>query len=188
MKGSRVLFLCAVLATGSASAQSQSPATSVMKEDQVTQQALIDALAPQQQQAAEQPVVRTRSLRVSRADPAATVPAPPAKANLLITFDTNSARLTPEARKALDVVAQAFVSDRLASQRFQIEGHADPRGASEANLKLSRERAEAVRDYLSSKGVDLARLQPVGKGDRELLKPADPSAPENRRVTFVTVK
>jgi outer membrane protein OmpA-like peptidoglycan-associated protein len=187
MKGSRVLFLCAVLAAGSASAQSESPATSVMKEDQVTQQGLIDALAPPQQ-AAEQAVVRTRSLRVSRADPAATVPAPPAKANLLITFDTNSARLTPEARKALDVVAQAFVSDRLAGQRFQIEGHADPRGGSDANLKLSRERAEAVRDYLSSKGVDLARLQPVGKGDRELLKPADPSAPENRRVTFVTVK
>ena len=186
MKGSRVLYLCAVLAAGSAFAQSESPATSVMKEDQVTQQGLIDALAPQQQ-AAEQPV-RTRSLRVSRADPAATVPAPPAKANLLITFDTNSARLTPEARKALDVVAQAFSSDRLASQRFQIEGHADPRGASEANLKLSRERAEAVRDYLSSKGVDLARLQPVGKGDRELLKPTDPSAPENRRVTFVTIR
>jgi outer membrane protein OmpA-like peptidoglycan-associated protein len=187
MKGSRLLVLCAALSAGSAFAQSEASPVSVMKEDQVTQQGLIDALAPPPQ-AAEQPVVRTRSLRVARADPAATVAAPPAKANLLITFDTNSARLTPDARKALDVVAQAFASDRLASQRFQIEGHADPRGGSDANLKLSRERAEAVRDYLHSKGVDLARLQPVGKGDRELLKPADPSAPENRRVTFVTVK
>jgi outer membrane protein OmpA-like peptidoglycan-associated protein len=179
MKRSRFLLLCAALAAAVPVLAQTEAAPSVMKEDQVTQQALIDALAPPQP-------ARTRSIRVVRADPAATVAAP-ASASLLITFDTNSARLTPEARKALDVVAQAFGSDQLASRRFKIEGHADPRGTFDANMKLSRERAEAVRDYLNTKGVDAARLQPVGKGDRELLKPADPAAPENRRVTFVTV-
>lgn len=148
---------------------------SVMKEDQVSENALIDALTP------EEPI-RTRSIRAVREAPA-TVP----KANLLVTFDTNSARLTPGARKALDVVAHALESDQLAARSFVIEGHADPRGSEDANMKLSRERAESVRQYLSSKGVDMSRLQPIGKGAKDLLKPTDPTAPENRRVTFVTV-
>jgi outer membrane protein OmpA-like peptidoglycan-associated protein len=162
-----------------ARAYAQSEAPSVMKEDQVSQRALIDALTPAQP-------VRTRSLRVVREE--APVAGPPPTASLLVTFDTNSARLTPGARKALDVVAKALGSEQLAGHRFMIEGHADPRGTADANLKLSRERAEAVRDYLNSKGIDQARLQPLGKGDKELLKPADPAAPENRRVTFVTVQ
>jgi outer membrane protein OmpA-like peptidoglycan-associated protein len=148
-----------------------------MKEDQVSPNALIDALAPPEP-------IRTRSIRVVHEDP---LPHPAPSANLLVTFDTNSARLTPSARKALDVVARALESDRLAGHRFVIEGHADPRGTADANLRLSRERAESVREYLNSKGVDPTRLQPVGKGDKDPIKPSDPTAPENRRVTFVTV-
>jgi len=176
MRFARVVLLCIAMIGARAYAQSEAP--SVMKEDQVSQRALIDALTPVQP-------VRTRSLRVVREAPVA---GPPPTASLLVTFDTNSARLTPAARKALDVVAQALGSDQLAGHRFMIEGHADPRGTADANLKLSRERAEAVRDYLGSKGIDQARLQALGKGDKELIKPADPAAPENRRVTFVTVQ
>lgn len=181
MKRAGLAGLCAAFIAWPAFGQQQAPANAVMKEDQVTQGALIDALAPP----AAEPEIRTRSIRVMRAEPA--VVKAPTRASLLITFDTNSARLTSSARKALDVVAQAFASDKLASQRFMIEGHADPRGASDANLKLSRERAEAVLAYLDTKGVDRARLQAIGKGDSELLKPGNPAAAENRRVTFVTV-
>jgi outer membrane protein OmpA-like peptidoglycan-associated protein len=151
------------------------PPTSAMKEDQVTERALIDALAAP---------VPTRGIRVVGTESPA---APPASASLLITFATNSAQLTPQARKALDVVARAFSSDQLASRHFRIEGHADPRGNPESNLKLSRDRALAVRDYLNVKGIERDRLQPVGKGDREPAKPDEPAAPENRRVTFVAM-
>jgi len=176
MKRSRLAFLCVMLVGGNLFGQENAarPAA-VLKEEQVTEQALIDALASP---------LETRGIRViGTPQPAA----PPASASLLITFTTNSAHLTPQARKALDVVVRAFMSEQLASRHFRIEGHADPRGNPEANLKLSRERAVAVRDYLHAKGIDNDRLQPVGKGDQELAKPDEPAAPENRRVTFVAM-
>ena len=67
-----------------------------------------------------------------------------------------------------------------------IEGHADPRGSEEANLKLSQARAESVREYLlASHGVAAERVTAVGKGSSALMKPNEPAAPENRRVTIV---
>lgn len=153
----------------------------VMKEGQVSESALIDALAP------DQPI-RTRSIRVMRDNPAPGVAPKPASASLLITFDTNSANLTPSARQSLDVVGQALASDKLASFRFAIEGHADPRGVAAANLKLSQLRAESVRNYLvNTKNIDRARLEAVGKGDMELLNKSNREAPENRRVTIVNL-
>lgn len=154
--------------------------TPVMAEGKVTQDALIDALTP-----APAPL-RTRSIRVMRDEPQ--TPAKRASASLLITFETNSAALTASAKRALDTVGDALASDKLASFRFGIEGYADPRGASARNLKLSQMRAESVRDYLvSAHNIDRARLEPVGKGDTEVLNKANLSAAENRRVTLVNL-
>jgi outer membrane protein OmpA-like peptidoglycan-associated protein len=153
----------------------------VMKEGQVTEGALIDALTPNEP-------IRTRSIRVVRDNAAGSVAAKPASASLLITFDTNSANLTPSAKQSLDVVGQALASDKLSTFRFAIEGHADPRGLATANLKLSQARAQSVRSYLiSSKNIDGARLEAVGKGDQELLNKSNRDAPENRRVTIVNL-
>ena len=77
----------------------------------------------------------------------ATAPAKPAalgKANLLITFPTGSAELTPETLRVLQTLGKALQSDRLAGFVFRIEGHADPRGTVESNIKLSEERAQTV--------------------------------------------
>lgn len=180
-----------LMATGSALAQEK-----VMREGQVTEKALIDALSPAAASpdaaasAAEEPM-RTRSFRPS-ARPAAAVAgtaavaAQPSKASILVTFVTGSADLTPGAKSALDVLAGAMKSDRLASQRFTIEGHADPRGGDDLNLKLSQARAEAVRAYLLSQhGLAADRINAVGKGSSALMNPSDPAAPENRRVTIV---
>lgn len=161
----------------------------VMKEGQLSEAALIDALEPP---VADEPV-RTRSIRVMRAGDSVAAPPParpvqPSKANLLITFETNSARLTDQAKRALDVVGAALASDRLGQFRFGIEGYADPRGVSAENLKLSQARADSVRDYLvASNKIDRARLETVGKGATNLLNPNDPTAPENRRVTIVNL-
>lgn len=153
----------------------------VLSEGQVTEKALVDALTPAKP-------VRMRSLRVTRDDDAGGHAAKPASASLLITFETNSAALTSAARRSLDVVREALVSEKLAGFRFAIEGHADPRGTPEGNLALSQARAESVRDYLVGNGkIDTARLEPVGKGDRELMNKANPIAAENRRVTVVNL-
>jgi outer membrane protein OmpA-like peptidoglycan-associated protein len=106
---------------------------------------------------------------------------------LLITFQTSSSELTASAKQQLDVVGAALKNERLASYRFTVEGHADPRGDPQSNLVLSQNRAGSVRSYLvDSHGIDPSRLITEGKGDREVVNRAYPAAPENRRVTIVT--
>jgi OOP family OmpA-OmpF porin len=143
--------------------------STLLKEGEITEGALVDALAP---------YATTRSLK----------PSEPSRASLLITFETNSARLTPAAERALDTVGAALNNQRVKDRSFVIEGHADRRGRPDANLRLSAARANAVRMYLTRQhSIAEARLKSVGKGDAEPLNPADPAAPENRRVTFVGV-
>lgn len=153
----------------------------VLKPQDITENALIEALAPPTE-------LKTRSIRVVPDNPPAGAPTAQASAALLITFETNSANLTQRAKQSLDVVGKALSSERLAPFRFAIEGHADPRGAHDANLHLSQARAESVRQYLvKSTHIENGRLDAVGKGDRELFNKANPIAPENRRVTIVNL-
>lgn len=164
-------------------------AAPVLKNSQVTEDALIDALEIAPPAPPEGASGATRALRPTLRPTAANKPAGPGKASLLITFATGSADLSAETIQVLEKVAKALQSDRLAGFAFRIEGHADPRGAVDANQKLSQERAQAVVAYLTAKlGVLPERLQPVGKGATELLNPQQPDAAENRRVTIVTTQ
>lgn len=178
--------LCFV-AANSAWAESGEQAGKLLRGKDITESALIDALTP------DEPEIRTRSIRVLREDAGGGVakPLPPPKpkaASLLITFETNSAELTPRSRQSLDVVARALKSDKLMEFKFSVEGHADPRGGDELNQRLSQGRAESVVNYLAENhGIDRERLQPVGKGTTELLNAKRLDAPENRRVTIKTL-
>lgn len=140
-----------------------------------TESALIEALTPEP---------RTRSIV-----PVPNAPPPkPAAASLLITFETNSAALTPRSKSTLDVVGRALNRDQLRDYKFRVEGHADPRGTHQHNLALSQARAESVREYLvANQGVEKSRLIPEGKGDREPVNRENIAAPENRRVTIVNL-
>ena len=161
--------------------------TPVLRGADVTESKLLEALTPGE---ARPEGTKTRSLAIGRTGSGGATSRPPAsgRAALLITFVTDSAELTAAARQQLDIVAAAMKNDRLASYRFTVEGHADPRGTSEGNLALSQRRADAVRSYLVSvHGIDGARLHSEGKGESELMNKARPTAPENRRVTFVTL-
>lgn len=150
----------------------------------VTESALVDALAIE---APEPPAdAKTRGFRPA-VRPPSSKPAAPGKASLLITFPTDSADLTAESKAALDTVAKALQSDKLAGFGFRVEGHADPRGQADRNMKLSQLRAQAVVDYLVNvRGVLPERLAPQGKGSTEPVDASRPEAPENRRVTIVT--
>lgn len=137
---------------------------------------------------------RTRSLRNLTVESAAEAPAgaeaavaPRPSLSLLIQFDFNSARVKPESQQALANLAQALQSRELADARFAIEGHTDAKGRVDYNLKLSQQRADAVRNFLAQHGVTETRLAAVGKGASEPANEADPLAPENRRVRIVNL-
>jgi outer membrane protein OmpA-like peptidoglycan-associated protein len=180
--------LAALLLCGATSLHAQSGAP-VLKLNQVTEQALVDALAVDEPGAAE--VGKTRSIRPMARNTApaagATQHAAAGRSNLLITFRTNSADLTNESKNALATVAKALQSDKLSGFSFSIEGHADPRGNADLNQRLSEARAQSVvAQLVSAHGIAPQRLFPLGKGSSELLNPEHPEAPENRRVTIVT--
>ena len=75
-------------------------------------------------------------------------------------------------------------------QLVEVQGHCDIRGGHEYNMGLSQRRAEAVRDYLVSKGIEASKLVARGYG---LTRPiADNTTKEgmsqNRRVEFVIMQ
>lgn len=104
-----------------------------------------------------------------------------------INFDFDSYRLRPESRQPLDEVAMMMKS--FPEMRIKIYGHTDSLGADSYNQKLSYNRAKAVKDYLQSKGVNGARMEPVGYGEKY---PIDTNSTEqgrfrNRRVEIEVV-
>jgi outer membrane protein OmpA-like peptidoglycan-associated protein len=163
-----------------------------IKNKDVTESALIDALSIEPPPSASGATRGFKPAANGGGGAAASVPAKPVgpgRANLLIVFATNSATLTPDSQAALDTVAKALQSDSLAGLTFRVEGHADARGDSDVNQKLSQARAESVVSYLVSKhGILPERLSAQGKGSSEPLNKARADAPENRRVTIVTTR
>ncbi len=103
-----------------------------------------------------------------------------------VLFVTGKAELLPIARDRLNQVAKSLKElddDKLVS----IEGFTDSRGADDMNMKLSQDRANAVKDYLISQGVKAEKLRSVGRGEANPV--ASNETPEgranNRRVELV---
>jgi peptidoglycan-associated lipoprotein len=105
-----------------------------------------------------------------------------------VHFGFDDAAVRAADQEALERFAQV-AAKHYAGATITIEGFADPAGSAAYNLRLSRERADAVRDYLVTKGLDGALLKTVGYGKTRLVKPDaqgdDQGAELNRRVTFV---
>jgi peptidoglycan-associated lipoprotein len=80
-----------------------------------------------------------------------------------VFFDTDSTELSPTARATLDKQAQWLTNYSQYSQ-FTIEGHADERGTREYNIALGARRAQAVRDYLASRGIAANRMRTISYG------------------------
>jgi outer membrane protein OmpA-like peptidoglycan-associated protein len=108
------------------------------------------------------------------------------KLDLTIHFDFDSDKLKERSKPMLDNLASAMQNDRLNALKFRIEGHTDAKGSATYNETLSKRRADAVVAYLSQKGIHSGRLQPEGKGSRELFDAAHPQAETNRRVTIIS--
>ena len=79
-----------------------------------------------------------------------------------VNFATGKAELTPESQAILDGVAESLVAHE--DLKVQGGGHTDNTGSAAVNKRLSAARAEAVRQYLISKGVSAGRLTARGYG------------------------
>ena len=102
--------------------------------------------------------------------------------DLNIPFEHNSSALRPQAEAQLEQLELALTSASLGKDRFVVAGHTDAKGSPQYNKQLSLRRAEAVKRFLVSKGMDARRLHAVGFGSEHLLAPDRPEDPSNRRV------
>ena len=102
----------------------------------------------------------------------------------IVFFEYDSDEITPTAEAKLQ--AKAAVLRANPGVRIRIEGHCDQRGSTEYNLALGQRRAEAVRAYLVSLGIDGARLSTLSYGkERPLVEGEDEEAfARNRRAEF----
>ena len=102
-----------------------------------------------------------------------------------VFFETDSPELTPQARTTLDKQAQWL--QYYAKYSFTVEGHADERGTREYNIALGARRAQTVRDYLVSRGIDGNRMRTISYGkERPVAVCNDISCwSQNRRAVTV---
>jgi OOP family OmpA-OmpF porin len=102
-------------------------------------------------------------------------------------FDFDKATLKPEGKAKLDDLTEKVKGITL--EVIIAVGHTDSVGADAYNQKLSEKRAQAVKDYLTSKGTDASRVYVEGKGEKQPVadnKSADGRA-KNRRVEIEVV-
>lgn len=83
-------------------------------------------------------------------------------------FERGRTQVTPEIAAELDLAAESLI--KFPEIRLRIEAHTDSRGSKAANLQLSEKRAEAIRDYLISKGVGEVSIPEVtGYGEQQII-------------------
>jgi outer membrane protein OmpA-like peptidoglycan-associated protein len=101
-----------------------------------------------------------------------------------VSFSWASAELPDLMKQQLKAFAEALRgrNGQKAASVIRIEGHADATGDAATNKVLSEKRAEAVRDYLGSLGVDKRLFRVEGRGASALRNAQEPAAAENRRV------
>jgi len=102
-----------------------------------------------------------------------------------VLFTVNTSTITPEGKAILEGQAQWLLTN--SDYRAVIEGHADERGTREYNLALGQRRANAVREYLVSRGVPNDRLQVTsfGKERPVAVCSAESCYAQNRRAVTV---
>jgi len=102
-----------------------------------------------------------------------------------IHFEFNKATIRSESFPILDAVQQVLSGNP--TMTLEIQGHTDNVGPAAYNLKLSQSRADSVRMYLTSHGIDGSRLKSVGYGLTQPVVPNTTAANRalNRRVQFI---
>jgi outer membrane protein OmpA-like peptidoglycan-associated protein len=108
---------------------------------------------------------------------------------MVVHFDTDSARISAKSDAILAKAAVAMKKSP-AGTRIEIGGHTDNSGDAAANTKLSKDRADAVKQRLIEQGVDASILTSVGHGQDQPVadNTTDEGRARNRRIEFSVVK
>ncbi len=104
-----------------------------------------------------------------------------------IYFDQSSSVLRPESGPQLDELAEVLRQNP--TTRIEIRGHTDNIGDFDLNVKLSRDRCQAVVEYLLKKGLAANRLQILGRGPIDAVAPnnTEENRKKNRRVELIVL-
>ncbi len=105
-----------------------------------------------------------------------------------IFFDTGKSELRPESGPELDRLVTTL--NEAPKIVIEVRGHTDNTGSNEINAKLSQDRADAVREYFISKGIEPDRVGSKGFGESKPVatNDTDDGRQQNRRVEFLIVK
>ncbi|MHC1706397.1 MAG: OmpA family protein [Bacteroidales bacterium] len=99
-----------------------------------------------------------------------------------VYFDTGSDKIKDESLPRLDELVS--IVKKYPGLKITVEGHTDNVGSDDSNLKLSQDRVNSVKKYLTSKGIDAGRITATGYGETKPITTND--TPEgrskNRRV------
>lgn len=104
-----------------------------------------------------------------------------------VNFELDKAVLTPGAQDVLDGVVKTLKDSP--GFKVKIDGYTDSSGPAAHNMQLSRQRADSVRNYLTSHGIDASRLSTAGHGANNPIAPNDTKQgrTQNRRVELTPV-
>jgi peptidoglycan-associated lipoprotein len=100
-------------------------------------------------------------------------------------FDFDKFTIRPDQRDAL--AADAEWLKKYPNVKIRIEGHCDERGTAQYNMALGEKRANAVKDYVTSLGIDASRIETVSYGKERPFVTAhnEEGWAQNRRGHFV---
>jgi len=114
------------------------------------------------------------------APPPAAAPVPPPAPQVQkitldskVLFDFDKAVLKPEGKAAIDAQVVGKLAQVTKLDVVLVTGHTDRLGTDAYNQKLSERRADTVRDYLVSKGVDKAKIETIGLGEKQPVVQCD---------------
>ena len=107
-----------------------------------------------------------------------------------VMFAAGSSQMEPQAKALMGLVAKAIAD---LPNKLSVSGHTDSspftHGGGRDNWDLSTERANASRRALEAAGIADSRITDVvGRADRDLLFPNDPTSPRNRRISIVLLR
>jgi peptidoglycan-associated lipoprotein len=102
----------------------------------------------------------------------------------MVHFDFDKSDIRPEDTWTLD--RKAAILNLNSGLTIRVSGHCDERGSDEYNLALGNRRANAVKTYLTNKGIAADRIEIVSFGEERPIAPGhdEDSWAQNRRGEF----